>query len=539
MNQQKQSLQEKDWDVFWCKHCEIPVLTEICPLCGGKARPISGDRRPVSVTERQMLERILQRPLPTLLFARHNFVYFGEGALLRLTVRDGELQVAQDWLHKLNDVSPSVFTEQYRLTQWNRCLAANQDVLARMEEEAISFVRATAESYPHRARFVSFSGGKDSALVAVLVSKAIGPTPLLFSDTTIEYPPTYDYIAKFAEYLEVQLFWQRPQQSFLELCDVLGPPSRIMRWCCTVCKSQPINTFYNTLNCKVLNFDGIRRAESVRRTRYPRVYQLPKYAREITARPILDWPTFAVWAYIMMNGIPSNALYDLGFSRVGCMYCPSNGGYNEYLTQLHFPDLYSKWHQYLLAYAIREGKPNPEDYVSCGHWKERNIRREKNYVVERTEPCAAGQAYSYEFSTVITEKLVEFLRPFGRVSTFVVNGKTCYAVGNQNPFLLSWIVGDTKVSISFAAQGNEEKLVRSRVERQIEKYLNCVGCGGCLGVCPVGAISITEERFTIDDEKCTKCGRCTTRTYIERGCIALGYRGAKKAVRRRVRREGV
>lgn len=478
-----------------------------------------------------MLGRILQRPLPTFLFARHNFIFFGEGALLRLTVKNGRLEVAQDWLHKLNDVAPIVFTEQHRLTQWDRCLAANQDALARMEEEAVSFVRTTAESYPHRKRFISFSGGKDSALVAVLVNKALGPTPLLFSDTTIEYPPTYDYIAKFAEHLGVPLFWQRPQQSFLELCDVLDPPSRIIRWCCTVCKSQPINSFYNTLDSEVLNFDGIRRSESTRRARYPRVYQVLKYAREITARPILDWPTFAVWAYIKANRIPSNAMYDLGFSRVGCVYCPSNRGYNEYLTCLHFPDLYSKWHQYLLAYAIREGKPNPEDYVRCGHWKARNIRREKNYVVEQTEACVASQEYSYEFSVPITDRLVEFLKPFGRVSTFAVNGKTCFAIGGQNPLLISGVIGDAKLSLSFAAQGSREKLIRTRIRRQIEKYLNCVSCGGCLGVCPVGAISIVEGRLTIDDGKCTRCGRCTTRTYIDRGCIALGYRGTKKAVK--------
>jgi len=530
MNQQ--SLEETNWTVFWCRRCDIPVLTEICPLCGVKARHISGDRRPVSQTERQMLECLLERPLPAFLFARHNLIYFGEGALLQLTVRGGKLQIARDWLHKLNDVAPAMFTEQYRLTQWDKFLTANRDALARMEEEALSFVKTAAESYSQRDRFISFSGGKDSALVAVLVNKAIGATPLLFSDTTIEYPPTYSYIAKFAEYLGVQLFWQRPQRSFLELCDVLDPPSRIMRWCCTVCKSQPINAFYNTLSHEVLNFDGIRRSESARRARYPRVYQVPKYAREITARPILEWPTLAVWAYVEANEIPSNALYNLGFSRVGCMYCPSNRGYSEYLTQLHFPDLYAEWHQYLLAYAIREGKPNPEDYVSCGHWKVRNIRREKNYVVEQTESCVSNQEYSYEFSSPITEELVEFLRPLGRAATFTASGKTCFTVGRQNPYLISGVVGDTKVSISFAAQRNKEKLIRSRIEKQIEKYLNCVKCGGCLGVCPVGAISITGGRLVVNDQKCTRCGKCTTTTYMERACVALSYRGTKQAIRR-------
>ena len=531
MPQQVQDLEEK-WGVFWCKNCEIPILAETCPLCNKKAKHISGDRRPVSPTERHMLEHLLQQPLPTFLFARHNIFYFGEGALLRLTLKDGRLGVAQDWLHKLNDISPDVFTEQYRLTQWNRCLSANANTIANLEQEAINFVEKAAGSYPDRARFVSFSGGKDSALVAVLVNKALGPTPLLFSDTTIEYPSTYAYITKFTEYLGVKVFWQKPQQSFLALCEVLDPPSRIMRWCCTVCKSQPINTFYNTLDCQVLNFDGIRRSESSRRAQYPRVYQVPKYAREVTARPILNWPTFAVWAYIQANGLPSNALYDLGFSRVGCMYCPSNDGYNEYLTRLYFPDSYSKWNQYLLDWAVREGKPDPENYVKCGYWKARNVRRGKIYVVERTESCVTKREYSYEFSRPLTEDVVEFLRPFGKIRMFAINGKTCFTVGNQNPFLISGIIGDTEISISFAVQGKDEELIKRRVERQIEKYLNCVGCGGCLGVCPVGAISITQRRFAINDGKCTRCGKCTTRTYIERGCVAIGYRGSQRAIKR-------
>ncbi|MBN2014352.1 MAG: 4Fe-4S binding protein [Candidatus Altiarchaeota archaeon] len=36
---------------------------------------------------------------------------------------------------------------------------------------------------------------------------------------------------------------------------------------------------------------------------------------------------------------------------------------------------------------------------------------------------------------------------------------------------------------------------------------NCYGCGGCVAVCPTGAITIIEE-VEIDAEKCVKCGRC-------------------------------
>lgn len=532
--EQNKELPSTNYPAYWCKRCSIPVLANNCPLCNEKTKEISNDRRPVSPIERRMLETLVLRPLPTFLFARHNMIYFGDKALLRLSIDKGELKLAQEWFFRLDSYGIEIFSENYRISQWDKLLSANKEALLDMEQESIGFIKSVAERYFGRQRFISFSGGKDSALTAVLVNKALGQTPLLFSDTTIEYPLTYEYIIQFAEFLGVELYWQKPQQTFMELCDLLDPPSRIMRWCCTVCKSQPINKFYNTLEKMVLNFDGIRRAESSRRAKYPRVYQVPKYAREITARPILEWPTFAVWAYIESYGIPNNPLYDLGFSRIGCMYCPSNKGYNEFLMKLHFPDFYSKWYEYLLSYAIREGKSNPENYVKSGYWKTRNIRREKHYEVQLFETCVNKQEYSYEFSKPITEDILNFLRPLGKTSVFNIDGNNFFTVGGSNPFLLSGTVGDTNLVITFANRGKEEHTIKSRLERQIEKYLNCIKCGGCIGVCPVGAISISDQKFIVDSNKCFGCGKCTMSLYLDRACIALGYRGSKRAIRRDV-----
>lgn len=36
----------------------------------------------------------------------------------------------------------------------------------------------------------------------------------------------------------------------------------------------------------------------------------------------------------------------------------------------------------------------------------------------------------------------------------------------------------------------------------------CVGCGACLGVCPVEAISMENGKAKIDQNKCIKCGAC-------------------------------
>ena len=36
----------------------------------------------------------------------------------------------------------------------------------------------------------------------------------------------------------------------------------------------------------------------------------------------------------------------------------------------------------------------------------------------------------------------------------------------------------------------------------------CVGCGLCVDVCPVEAITLENDKAKVDEEKCTECGQC-------------------------------
>jgi ferredoxin len=36
----------------------------------------------------------------------------------------------------------------------------------------------------------------------------------------------------------------------------------------------------------------------------------------------------------------------------------------------------------------------------------------------------------------------------------------------------------------------------------------CVGCGGCVNLCPVDAISFVDDKALIAEDVCTDCGTC-------------------------------
>ena len=36
----------------------------------------------------------------------------------------------------------------------------------------------------------------------------------------------------------------------------------------------------------------------------------------------------------------------------------------------------------------------------------------------------------------------------------------------------------------------------------------CTGCGICIDVCPLEAISLNDDKAVIDEDECTECGLC-------------------------------
>lgn len=49
---------------------------------------------------------------------------------------------------------------------------------------------------------------------------------------------------------------------------------------------------------------------------------------------------------------------------------------------------------------------------------------------------------------------------------------------------------------------------------QIDKE-KCIGCGACIDVCPVAALSMDGDKAKVDPEACIDCGACISECPVE------------------------
>lgn len=117
----------------------------------------------------------------------------------------------------------------------------------------------------------------------------------IYGDTTLEYPETLQYVKRFRkEHPKTPFLISRNNdKDFYDLCEkTSGPPSRVMRWCCTIFKTGAIQRKITSIfkgKKKVLMFNGLRRNESKARSKYERDTGETKIAIQKGASPIIDW----------------------------------------------------------------------------------------------------------------------------------------------------------------------------------------------------------------------------------------------------------
>ncbi|MBE0656196.1 MAG: phosphoadenylyl-sulfate reductase [Bryobacteraceae bacterium] len=191
---------------------------------------------------------------------------------------------------------------------------------------------------------------EDVALVHLLLAARPG-IDVLFLDTGYHFPEVYEYRDRIAGQFGIEVKNLTPARSVPEQEGAFGilyesDPSR----CCNLRKVEPLMA---GLAGYKLWFTGLRREQSPTRANLQPVetHSFPNGLSLTKLNPLFDWTMRDVEAYLAANEIPRLALYDAGYTSIGCAPCTA--------------------------------KPDPESHARSGRWGGRKLECGLHTVSEK------------------------------------------------------------------------------------------------------------------------------------------------------------
>ena len=538
--------------IYWCNHCKAPIIQYVnqaneglCPICNRHAKYLSADIRPVFPEERLLIECLLEKEpnewAQSSVWASDSRYYVdGKSTpISRSLFATADANRLSEQIKQYPQKENYEFFDSYIIN----FVEANRIRLNELIEEAHRFIKGAAERFPRENIVLSFSGGKDSTVTADLAIKALSDPSLvhIFGNTTLEFPYTTEYAERYVASHPLAIFEtaKNDEQDFYEVCEDIGPPARMMRWCCSMFKTGPISRVINSMyrNQQILTFYGIRKSESVSRSKYNRIEENTesvKIQQQTVASPIFFWVDADIWLYMLAENVDFNYAYRLGYDRVGCWCCPNNNQRAQFLSRVYMPEQSKRWRDFLVSFAKKIGKPDPEEYVDSGNWKARQggngLAAAGDVKLKFTNCTTEDHAKIYRLTRPFDDELVGMFVPFGRIApelgqkllheVIILEPRTNVPIISIQPFGQDDYEYAVKVK-TMNVQDHDE--LQRMVGYQIRKFNACRKCLKCESLCRAGAISIEGGYYYINPDKCVHCKKCVTAKYLDGGCMMDKY----------------
>ena len=198
--------------------------------------------------------------------------------------------------------------------------------------QTIQNAESLALKYQDYGFHLAFSGGKESQVIYELCKMAGVKFRSVMQVTTLDPPELMRFVRK--NYPDVIL--ERPEINFYKLIvKKMGLPMMKMRYCCQYLKEQS--------GAGTVTILGIRKSESNKRAKRNEIeISGHKYSNtldqfnidnkdqilcidgkdKIMLSPIINWTHSDVWKFIRDKNLEYCKLYDEGYQRIGCMFCP-------------------------------------------------------------------------------------------------------------------------------------------------------------------------------------------------------------------------
>lgn len=209
--------------------------------------------------------------------------------------------------------------------------------------------------------YVSFSGGKDSTALLHQVRRIYPDVPAVFVDTGLEYPEIRDFVKTVDN-----VIWLKPKMPFTQVIEKYGypvisketaqkikevretkseklkskriggdekgngkisdkwqflinAPFKISDRCCHVMKKEPVKRYEKETGRGAIV--GTMAADSRLREGSYLQHGCNSFENRPMSTPMAFWLEHDVWDYIKKYGIEYSKIYDMGYTRTGCMFC--------------------------------------------------------------------------------------------------------------------------------------------------------------------------------------------------------------------------
>lgn len=260
------------------------------------------------------------------------------------------------------------------------------------EKKAIERIKIASEMSLHHYKkplVCTYSGGKDSDVLLELFKRSGIPFEVHNSHTTADAPQTVRHIQKVfrgleSEWIKCEIemptYKGEPTSMWKLIPEKLMPPTRLVRYCCSVLKETGCANRYiatgvrwdeSTARMQREEFEKIANKKKDKEKftiimlmndndKRRRMNELCMQQNKMVVNPIIDWTHRDVWEYINSEKIETCELYQCGYDRVGCIGCPMAGKKRkrEFEDFPQYKKLYIHAFERMLKERERRGKEN-------------------------------------------------------------------------------------------------------------------------------------------------------------------------------------
>lgn len=440
--------------------------------------------------------------------------YYYRGRLVAKT-KGGSLYAAPEIIEV---EPPEPEGSKLKFVDVERMVEKNEHIMEGLIQTTIKKIYNTYIEYQKKIDvfYVAFSGGKDSITVLDLVQRALPHNgfKVVFGDTKMEFPDTYEVINQVAQYCSKNGIAFYTSHSDIKpdiTWENFGPPATSIRWCCSVHKTSPqiklLREVTENNQFAGMAFTGVRGDESLSRSEYDDISFGEKHQGQFSCHPLLEWNSAELFLYIFGNGLILNESYKKGNSRAGCLVCPMSSGRHEYLKRQCYQ---SEVDKFISLIASTSGKTNYSDsqmteFIDAGLWKTRKTGRELNFG----QDCFIVQVETNKTRISVFRENPSWEEWAKTIGKILKKDNETYSISYKDKLYDVLIVRhDGRVDYFFPncyTSKDDIKFI-SLFRSVVVKSLYCIACGACEAECPYGCIDLSNGVHISDT--CVHCHSC-------------------------------